>query len=83
MRSANSRARKALATFADNSRHDSPWAATVYANARARGKRHPHATRTLKRSWMRVIWAYWHNNTTYDPTRHTTTRQQPTEEIAS
>jgi hypothetical protein len=22
------------------------------------------------RAWMRVIWACWHTNTAYDPTRH-------------
>lgn len=66
----NTRARKALFTFADNSRHASPWAAKLYNDARARGKRHPHAIRILMRAWMRVIWACWHNNTTYDPTHH-------------
>jgi hypothetical protein len=30
---ANTRARDALAIFADNSRHASRWAATLYANA--------------------------------------------------
>jgi hypothetical protein len=38
---ANRRARQALHVFADNSRHSSPWAAKLYADARARGKRHP------------------------------------------
>jgi transposase len=67
---ANTRARKALATFADNSRHASPWAAKLYNDARARGKRHPHAIRIVMRAWMRVIWACWHTNTAYDPARH-------------
>lgn len=71
----NTRARKALVTFADNSRHSSPWAAQLYANARARGKRHPHAIRILARAWMRVIWACWHTNTPYDPTRHRAERR--------
>jgi transposase len=66
----NTRARKALVTFADNSRHSSPWAAQLYADARARGKRHPHAIRILARAWMRVIWACWHNRTIYDPNHH-------------
>ena len=47
---ANTRARKALATFADNSRHQSAWAAKLYNNAHARGKRHPHAIRILMRA---------------------------------
>ncbi len=82
---ANTRARKALSTFADNSRHQSPWAAQLYADARTRGKRHPHAIRVLTRSWMRVIWACWHTDTPYSPDRHGAERrirQQP-EKIAS
>lgn len=66
----NTRARFALTTFADNSRHSSPWAASVYAAARARGKRHPHAIRILARAWMRVIWACWTTNTPYNPELH-------------
>ena len=66
----NSRARKALTTFADNSRHSSPWAAQLYANARKRGKRHPHAIRILSRAWIRVMWACWHTDTPYNPVNH-------------
>ena len=40
---ANRRARTALHAFADNSRHASPWAARLYADARRHGKHHPHA----------------------------------------
>ena len=67
---ANRRARQALHVFADNARHGSPWAAKLYADARARGKRHPQAVRILMRAWLRVIWACWHTNTPYDPVRH-------------
>ncbi len=67
---ANTRARKALITFADNSRHDCPWAADRYAAARSRNKRHPHAVRIVARSWLRVIWACWHTDTAYDPNHH-------------
>jgi transposase len=63
-------ARQALATFCDNSRHGSAWAADIYARARARGKRHPHAIRILMRAWIRVIWACWHSQTPYDPALH-------------
>jgi transposase len=66
----NTRARNALSTFADNSRHASPWAAQLYADARRRGKRHPHAVRILMRAWMRVMWACWHTDTAYDPVNH-------------
>jgi transposase len=66
----NKRFRQAITTFADNSRHASPWAAKVYANARARGLDHPHATRVLARAWTRVIWRCWIDRVPYDPARH-------------
>jgi transposase len=67
---ANTRARKAMTSFAHNSRLQSPWAARLYADARARGKRNPHATRIVARGWLRVIWACWHTGTPYDPAQH-------------
>jgi transposase len=66
----NSKARKALGTFADNSRHASPWAADIHQRARARGCRHPHAVRILARAWLRVIWTCWHGGQPYDVARH-------------
>lgn len=66
----NRRARLALTQFADNSRHGSDWAAKIYQDARARKKRHPHATRILARSWLRVMWACWRDGTCYDPEIH-------------
>jgi transposase len=66
----NKRFRVAITTFADNSRHTSPWAAHIYNQARAAGKDHPHAVRILARAWIRVIWRCWHNNVPYDPTNH-------------
>jgi transposase len=65
----NSKARKALTLYADNSRRASPWAERIYRDARARGCRHAHAIRILARAWLRVIWACWHSNTAYDPNR--------------
>ena len=66
----NRRLRAALTCFADNSRHASPWAAAVYAGARARGCRHPHAIRILGRAWCRVLWRAWQDRTPYDPAKH-------------
>lgn len=66
----NTRARDALGIFADNSRHASAWAAKLYAEARGRGKRHPHAVRILMRAWLRVMWACWHSETPYEPALH-------------
>ena len=66
----NKRFRVAVTTFADNSRHASPWAAKVYDDARASGKDHPHAIRILARAWIRVIWRCWLNGVPYDPATH-------------
>lgn len=64
------RFRNAMTTFADNSRHASPWAASVYAEAIARGKDHPQAIRILARAWIRVIFRCWTDGVPYDPARH-------------
>lgn len=66
----NHRLRRALTTLADNSRHASVWAASVYAKARGRGCDHPHAIRILSRAWLRVIWRAWTDRKPYDPARH-------------
>jgi transposase len=62
--------RAALIDFADDSRHASPWAATIYADALARTGRHPHAVRILARAWIRVIWRIWQDGVAYDPAKH-------------
>lgn len=82
----NKRFRAAITTFADNSRHASPWAASIYSNARASGKDHPHAVRILARAWIRVIYRCWLDGVPYDPARHgtaVTLARQATEEIAA
>jgi transposase len=66
----NKRFRVAITTFADNSRHESDWAAQIYTKARARGHDHPHAVRVLARAWIRVIWRCWNDRVAYDPARH-------------
>ena len=66
----NHRLRCAITCFADNSRHASPWAARVYAAARARGCDHPHAIRILARAWIRVLWRMWVDRRPYDRTHH-------------
>jgi transposase len=62
--------RDAIINFADDSRHASPWAADIYARARARKLRHPHAVRILARAWIRIIWRCWQDGTAYDPHKH-------------
>jgi transposase len=69
-RACNKRLRVAITCFADNSRHESPWAAAIYRRARGRGCDHPHAVRILARAWGHVIWRCWQDNTPYDPTAH-------------
>jgi transposase len=66
----NKRLRRAVTTFADNSRHASPWAALLYQRARARGCRHQHAIRILARAWARILWRCWQDRSPYDVHRH-------------
>lgn len=66
----NKRFRRAITIFADNSRHESPWTAHVYAQARARNLDHPHAVRVVARAWIRVNYRCWHDQTPYDPNLH-------------
>jgi transposase len=67
--------RDALCDFAGDSRHNNPWAADLYARARARGHDHPHAVRILARAWVDIIWKCWTTNTAYDPQRHRALQQ--------
>lgn len=70
--------RDAMATFADNSRHGSPWAAEVYRQAKHGRRSHPHAVRILGRAWIRVMWRCWIDHQPYDPTLHGNARQMAT-----
>jgi transposase len=62
--------RDAVCDFAGDSRRANPWAADLYARARARGHDHAHAVRILGRAWLGVIWKCWTTNTPYDPDQH-------------
>jgi transposase len=66
----NTRLRVAITCWADNSRHESAWAAALYARARSRGHDHPHAVRILARAWVRVLWRAWCEGAVYDPAAH-------------
>jgi transposase len=66
----NKNLRLAITCLADNSRHASAWAATIYRKARDRGCKHPHAVRILARAWVRILWRAWQNGTTYNPEQH-------------
>ena len=73
--------RAAVCDFAGDSRHNNPWAAHLYQQARDRGKNHNHAVRILARAWLTVIHRCWTTNTPYDPSQHralqTLLQQQP------
>lgn len=77
-RACDKRLRGAIAAMADSTRHWHPWARGVYQRARARGQDHPHATRTLGRAWVRVLWRCWHDRVPYDPARHGNLRRLQT-----
>jgi transposase len=66
----NHRLRRAVTCFADNSRHASSWAASLYTKARQRGCKHQHAVRILARAWLRVLWKAWQDGTPYNPAKH-------------
>ena len=66
----NKRLRRALTSWADNTRHASPWARGIYQCAVDRGADHPHAIRILARAWLRVLWRCWQDHALYDPARH-------------
>lgn len=66
----NKQLRGAVCDFAADSRHTNPWAAHLYAQARARGCRHPHAVRILARAWLGIIWKLWTTGTPYNPAHH-------------
>jgi transposase len=77
---ADKKLRDALIDFAGDSRHANPWAADLYAKARARGKTNPHAERILARAWCGVIWRCWQDRVPYNPDNHTALqRLQPAE----
>lgn len=67
---ANKELRDAVCDFAGDSRHANPWAAALYATARANGHDHPHAVRILGRAWVHVIWRTWQDHIAYDPVKH-------------
>jgi len=79
----NKNLRDAMCRFADNSRQASPWAQTIYEEARGRGCDHPHAVRILARAWIRVIWRCWIDRVPYDPSQHGAARKLAEEAIAA
>lgn len=62
--------RDAVTDFAADTRLTNPWAADLYARARARRHDHAHAVRILARAWLHIIWHCWQDHLAYDPTKH-------------
>ena len=48
----------------------SAWAKRYYRGKRAEGKRHQHALRCLANLLMKIAFAIWRDQTTYDENRH-------------
>lgn len=69
-RGCNKQLRAALVDWAQDTPRANPWARNTYDRARARGCRHPHATRILAQGWTRILWRCWHDRVPYDPKRH-------------
>ncbi len=67
---ADKQLRGAVIDFAGDSWQANPWAADLYAKARARGHDHPHAVRILARAWLHIIWRCWQDGVAYDPDKH-------------
>ena len=68
--SSDAKLRDALCDFAGDSWRGNAWAETRYRQLCASGKRHPHATRILARSWVQIIWRCWQDRMPYDPEFH-------------
>ena len=79
----NKRLRSSFSCLADTTRHWNPWAADLYAAARARGHDHPRALRTVGRAWCRIVWRCWQDRTPYDPARHRALQRHVTVTIPS
>jgi transposase len=59
--------RNALHQFAWQSTQKEPWALSYYQRKRREGKSHAMAVRALANQWVRLIYALWAKQETYDP----------------
>ena len=58
--------RNALYLFAWQSTRSEPWALEYYRRKRAEGKSHSVAVRALSNLWLRLIYALWLSQSTYE-----------------
>jgi transposase len=59
--------RNALQQFAWQSTQKEPWALAYYQRKRREGQSHPMAVRALANQWVRLIYALWVKQESYDP----------------
>ena len=59
-------ARRTLQLFADQTRHDCPWAQAFYTKQRQRGHTHHQALRALAHRWLKILLAMRRTGSTYD-----------------
>lgn len=51
------------------------WARAYYQRMKEKGKKHHHCVRALAYKWIRIIYACWQSNTTYDDSKYMQTLQ--------
>jgi len=56
--------------FAKESVKQADWAATYFAQSRARGHSKSHAYRCLANRWLGIIWKLWQTHQLYDKAWH-------------
>ena len=69
----NTYLRDAAHQFALHSLTASEWARAYYDRCRRRGHRHHHALRALAAKWLKIIFALWKRQISYDETYHLAT----------
>jgi transposase len=69
-RACNRPYRNTTQQFAKESVKQAEWAATYFAQARARGYSKSHAYRRLANRWLGIIWKLWQTRQLYDEAYH-------------
>lgn len=69
-RGCNHEYRHTAQLLAITSTQQSTWAATYFAQAKARGLDDSHAYRCLANRWLAIIWTLWQREQPYDETYH-------------
>jgi len=75
--------RQSFHEYATQSIKFSFWAKLFYQSQRAKGKSHHVAIRALAFKWVRIIFACWKNNTSYDEAKYLTALQKKSSSLLS